>query len=170
MKRILSCLFATALLFSGNVFAQQKPLHEIYSMMMYNFVKYVQWPEDGSGDFIIGVAGNDEIFKTMNTWYNGSKISGRTCVIKKIESVTDSENCHVVYIDKVKSSDFDAISSKVKGKSTLLITDKNGLGQKGSGINFKVVDNKLKFELNQKAIESANLRVSSTLSSMAILI
>ena len=170
MKKVLSCLVVATFLFSGNVFAQQKPLHEIYAMMMYNFVKYVQWPENGSGDFVIGVAGNNEIFKTMNEWYHGSKIGGRTCLIKNIQSVSDAENCSVVYIDKSKSSDFDAINSKVKGKNTLLITDKNGLGQRGSGINFKVVDNKLKFELNQKAIESANLRVSTSLSSMAILI
>jgi hypothetical protein len=52
----------------------------------------------------------------------------------------------------------------------LVITDKSGLGEKGSGINFKTVDNKLKFELNQKAIEASNLKVSGALSSMAILI
>jgi hypothetical protein len=51
-----------------------------------------------------------------------------------------------------------------------MITDKNGLGAKGSSINFKVVDNKLKFELNSKAIEASNLKVSGALSSMAIII
>jgi len=33
-----------------------------------------------------------------------------------------------------------------------------------------MVDNKLKFELNQKAIEASNLKVSGALCSMAILI
>jgi len=52
----------------------------------------------------------------------------------------------------------------------LTVTDGNGLGQKGSCINFKVVDGKLKFELNQAVIGTSNLKVSSQLSSMAILI
>ena len=68
------------------------------------------------------------------------------------------------------TGDFEDINNKVKGKGTLVITDKNGLGEKGSAINFKTVDNKLKFELNQKAIEASNLKVSGALSSMAILI
>ena len=76
----------------------------------------------------------------------------------------------MLYIDKSKSGEFDAANVKVKGKGTLVITDKNGLGEKGSGINFKTVDNKLKFELNQKAVEASNLKVAGALSSMAILI
>jgi len=52
----------------------------------------------------------------------------------------------------------------------LTITDGNGLGQKGSCINFKVVDGKLKFEMNQGTLTGSNLKVSSQLSSMAILI
>ena len=55
-------------------------------------------------------------------------------------------------------------------EGTLVITDKAGLGEKGSGINFKNVDNKLKFELNQRAVEASNLKVAGALSSMAILI
>jgi hypothetical protein len=91
-------------------------------------------------------------------------------VIKKFNSSDEITDCHVVFIDKSKSGEFDAINNKVKGKGTLVITDKNGLGEKGSGINFKTIDNKLKFELNQKALEASNLKVSGALSSMAILI
>lgn len=170
MKRIYTWLFLAAFFFSGNVFAQQKPIHEIYSMMVYNFMKYIQWPNGEAGEFVIGIAGNNEMLSTMETWYNGSKMGTRTCVIKRIQSPADVEGCQVVFLDKSRSSDFDAIQNKVKGKSTLLITDKNGLGERGSAINFKVVDSKLKFELNQKVLESAKLKVAGALTSMAILI
>jgi hypothetical protein len=170
MKRIYRWLFLALLFSGGNVFAQQKPMHEVYSMMVYNFMKYIQWPAEGSGEFVIGIAGNDEMFQTMKAWYNGHKVGSQTCVIRKIERPSDVEDCQVVFLDKSRSGDFDAIQSRVQGKSTLLITDKNGLGQRGSAINFKVVDSKLKFELNQKALESANLRVANALASMAILI
>ncbi|HLZ16267.1 MAG TPA: YfiR family protein, partial [Cyclobacteriaceae bacterium] len=69
-----------------------------------------------------------------------------------------------------KSTELEPIMEKTKGKGTLIITDKRGLGSKGSCINFRVVDGKLRFEINQKAVESANLRVSNSLTSMAILI
>jgi YfiR/HmsC-like len=156
---------------SGTSFAQERPMHEVYSMMVFNFVRYVQWPDhSGTGDFVIGVIGNGDVYNTLNTWYGGKPRGSKTYVIKKLNSAADIENCHVVFIDKSKSSEFESVNNKVKGKGTLVITDKSGLGEKGSAINFKTVDNKLKFELNQKVIEASNLKVSGALSSMAILI
>ncbi len=168
IKKTLSILLLT----SGTlVFAQERPMHEVYSMMVYNFVKYVQWPDHTeTGEFVIGVIGNNDVFTTLNTWYGGKPRGSKTYVIKKFNSAADVTDCHVVFIDKSKSGEFDAVNTKVKGKGTLVITDKAGLGEKGSGINFKNIDNKLKFELNQKAIEASNLKVSGSLTSMAILI
>jgi hypothetical protein len=39
MKKTLSVLL---LMWANLVFAQERPMHEVYSMMVYNFVKYVQ--------------------------------------------------------------------------------------------------------------------------------
>ena len=85
-------------------------------------------------------------------------------------SASDASSCHVVYIGKAKSRDLDDVVSSTAGKSVLTITDGNGLAEKGSCINFKVVNGRLKFELNQGTVASSNLKVSGQLSSMAILI
>lgn len=171
MKTIKNLVLSLAVLASVNSFAQDRPVHEVYSMMMVNFVKYVQWPNQASGgEFVIGVVGNTEIYNTLNAWHGGKERGGKTYVIKKFNSSADLSECDVVYIDRSKSGEFEAISNKVKGKNTLIITDKAGLGEKGSAINFRTIDNKLKFELNQKAVEASNLKVSSALSSMAIVI
>ena len=164
-------LLAAALLISGCAFSQDRPMHEVHSMMVYNFTKYVQWPDHaGGGEFIIGVVGSTEVYNTLNGWYGGKPRGTKTYIIKKFNSAADVTECHVLYIDKSKSGEFDNVNDKLKGKGTLIITDKSGLGEQGSSINFKLVDNKLKFELNQKAIEASNLKVSGALSSMAILI
>jgi hypothetical protein len=172
--RFFKTIVLTAILalpVSSKTFAQDRPLHEVYSMMVYNFTKYVQWPDhDASGEFVIGVIGNSEVFNTLNGWYGGKPRGSKTYVIKKFSSAAEVTECHVLFIDKGKSGEFEAVNTKIKGKGTLVITDKNGMGEKGSAINFKTVDNKLKFELNQKAIEASNLKVSGALSSMAILI
>jgi hypothetical protein len=170
MKKFKALLIA-AVMVSGSAVAQDRPIHEVYSMMVFNFTKYVQWPDHtATGEFVIGVIGNSDVYATLNTWYGGKPRGAKTYVIKKFNSSDEITDCHVVFIDKSKSSEFDAVNNKVKGKGTLVITDKNGLGEKGSGINFKTIDNKLKFELNQKALEASNLKVSGALSSMAILI
>jgi hypothetical protein len=169
MKKIK--IVVAALLISGSAFSQDRPMHEVHSMMVYNFTKYVQWPDHSAGgEFIIGVVGSSDIYNTLNGWYGGKPRGSKTYIIKKFNSAAEVTDCHVLYIDKSKSGEFDNVNDKVKGKGTLVITDKSGLGEKGSSINFKTVDNKLKFELNQKVIEASNLKVSGALSSMAILI
>ncbi|GIV37193.1 MAG: hypothetical protein KatS3mg032_1572 [Cyclobacteriaceae bacterium] len=171
MKSIRKTLLVVFATLAVSVNAQDRPLHEVYSMMVFNFVKYVQWPDHStSGDFVIGVIGNHEVYNTLNSWYGGKPRGNKTYVIKKFNSAAEVTDCHVVFIDKTKSGEFEAVNAKVKGKGTLIITDKAGLGEKGSAINFKFVDNKLKFELNQKAVEAANLKVAGSLTSMAILI
>ncbi len=147
-----------------------RPVHEIHSMMIYNFVKYIQWPGDNSQDFVIGVIGSEDVYKTLMGWYNGKIKGNKKFIIKQFASAAEVEDCHILYIAKDASNQFDAIKGKVNTATTLLITDKPGLGKKGSGINFKTVNSKLAFELNQQVIENSNLKVSSQLTAMAILI
>jgi hypothetical protein len=165
-KTIFLILFAATI-----ATAQDRPTHEIHAAMLFNFIKYIQWPNEGEpGEFVVGVIGDDNVYNTLTAWYNGKPKGSKKYVIKKLTSVEESGSCQVVYVGKSKSRDFENIKNNVTGKSILTITDGNGLGQKGSCINFKVIDGKLKFELNQATVTSSNLKISSQLSSMAILI
>jgi len=172
--KTLKTLLATAILSVCVVAVKaqdNRPLHEVYSAMVFSFVKYVQWPTDvDNKQFVIGVVGNNEIFNTLTTWYGGKTKGSKTYVIKKFNNAAEVTDCQVVFIDRSKNSEFDAINEKVKGRGTLVVTNRSGLASRGSCINFIMVDDKLKFELNQHAIEASNLKVSSTLTSMAILI
>ena len=49
-----------------------------------------------------------------------------------------------------------------------VITEQNGLMEKGSGINFVVKNNRQKFELNKRNVESHQLKVSANLETLAI--
>jgi hypothetical protein len=164
-------LLILMLLIASSALPQERPTHEIHAAMLYNFIKYVQWPNEADpGDFVIGVIGDDNLFNTLKTWYEGKAKGAKKYQIRKLASAAEAGDCQVVYVGKSKNRDFDDVKTNITGKSVLTITDGNGLGQKGSCINFKVIDGKLKFELNQAAVGSSNLKVSSQLSSMAILL
>ena len=171
MKLIRSVILLFILTaFVGNSYAQ-RPMHEIHSMMLYNFMKYVNWPASvSSGDFVIGVIGDGDVYGTLTKWYGTKSKGAQKIVIKQFNSPSEISGCHVLYVGKGSSGDFDAILGAISGKPTLTITDKTGLGKKGSCINFKTVGGKLKFELNQAALDGASLKVSSQLTGMAILI
>ena len=59
MKTARVLLAGLVMAVGSSAFSQERPMHEVYSMMVFNFVKYVQWPaNDNSKEFIIGVVGN----------------------------------------------------------------------------------------------------------------
>lgn len=150
---------------------QEKPMSEIHAQMIYNFIKYIQWPNEGeAGEFIVGIIGEDDVFSTLKSYYDGKPKGAKKYSIRKLASADEAATCAVVYIGKNKSGQFDAVKTAASGKPILTITDSFNLGRKGSCINFKVLDGKLKFELNQASIASSTLKVSSQLSSMAILL
>lgn len=173
MKQIKIKLIVIALLFGvviNKSFAQDRPMHEIHSMMVYNFIKYIQWPDNSSDEFVIGVLGHDDVFQTLSTWYGGKLKGDKKFKIIKYDKNSDLKGCHVLYVANQSSKHFEDIQQKIDKSSTLLITDKPGLGQKGSAINFKKVNNRLAFELNQGVIDASSLKVSRQLSNIAIVI
>ncbi len=170
MKRVLS-LVVFGLFSFATTAQQEKPIHEIHAQMMFNFIKYIQWPNEAeAGDFVVGVMGDDEILATLKGWYDGKPKGAKKYVIKKLATADEAATCAVVYLGKGKNKEFDNIKTASMGKPILTITDSFNLGQKGSCINFKVIDGKLKFEMNQASITSSSLKVSSALTSMAIVI
>lgn len=169
MKRLF--LISCVSFFTVSFAQPEKPIHQLHAQMMFNFIKYIQWPDESAGgEFVVGVIGDEEVYITLKTWYDGKPKGAKKYVVKKLASTAEAANCSVVYLGKGKTRDFESIKSAAAGKPVLTITDSNNLGQKGSCINFKIIDGKLKFELNQAAVAASNLKVSTTLSNMAILL
>lgn len=169
MKRSVSVI-AVFLLSLGLAFGQdEKPMFEIHGAMISNFLKYVQWPNEAEGgEFVFGVLGDDELFNLMKTRYDGKPKGAKKFVIKKLASGAEAATCNAIYLGKSKNKEFESIKTSIAGKHVLTITDSNNLGQKGSCINFKVQDGKLKFELNSAALTGSSLKVASQLASIAI--
>jgi len=172
MRRISRVLIVIALMVFGfSLKSGDRPMHEIHSMLMFNFIKYVEWPADAkAGNFVIAVVGDENVASTIQNFYSNRTVKGQNVKVVNVDNVDAISNAHVLYLSDNKSREFDAALSKFTGKSTLMITDKSGLGKKGSCINFQEINGKLKFEINQKSIEGNNLKISNQLSSMGILI
>jgi hypothetical protein len=142
--------------------------YRFHSVYVYNFIKYIEWPSISS-EFRIHILGGDtqlrEIFETMAAprFVEGNKI-----MVKQFNSINELSKCDVLFIPQSDSHLANRAIEKVKEWSTLVITEKNGLSERGSCINFVLIDNKLNFEINKTAIDQAGLKVSSQLLKMGI--
>ncbi|MCX2745149.1 YfiR family protein [Mangrovivirga sp. M17] len=157
--------------FVGIATFAQGDMEDVQSMFIYHFIKYIEWPaSSNSGDFVIGVTGNDALYQQINSKLNGKPRPGGKIIVKQISDPSQVNGLQIVVLGKNKSREFDSYKAKTAGKPILFITEDRGLGKKGSSINFIVVNGKLKFELNKSVIDAQKLRVSSSLTQVAVVI
>ena len=151
----------------GNSYSQNYQVHTLY---MYSFTKYIKWPESYSeGDFVIGVLGESEIVSHLKKMASLKKVGDRLIRVVEYSSIEEVNKCNMLFVSE-SIKDFDKVMKKMHGTSTLIVTEHEGLGKKGSAINFIIRQNKLLFELNQTAIDQAGLLISQDLVKFAIMI
>lgn len=165
MRRLflLLGLFAS----SWPALSQDYKLHPVY---IYSFTKYVIWPDNyKEGDFEILVLGDSPIIKELGTMASAKKTpDNRSITVTKIGSPSEIKKCNVLFVPAGKSKMLADVLGKVGNQSILVITEEEGLGSKGSNINFIIKDGKLAFELNQGSLSKQNLKASTELSRLAI--
>ena len=173
MIKLSGILIIIAFFFSTGLITPSEDTNaKIKAVYLYNFTKYVEWPSNYSeGNFIIDVYGNNTALLTELGKMATSKTMGKQKIeIKPITSLDKLDKCHMLFIPSENSVTFSEILSKLKGKSTLIITEKPGLAKQGAAINFVVQDNKQKFEFNKANAEKYSLKVSSNLAALAIIV
>lgn len=141
------------------------------ALFMYNFTKYLEWPsEKQKGDFVIGVYGNSPIVEELMVISQKKQVGSQKIVVKRVTSPAEFSSCNILYVPESRSAKIEEIASNCKGKGTALITDKPGLAQAISGINYVMVNGRQNFEINKGHLESQGIKVNSALLSLGIAI
>jgi len=145
---------------------------KIKAVFIYNFTKYIEWPSSyQSGEFTIGILGdNPTLFNELTKMSKVKKVANQSFSIKSYNLVSEVDNPHILYIPNDKAAELSEAVKKLKGKSTLIVTEKPGLAKLGSAINFIIVGNRQKFELNKSTAEQHKLKVASTLENLAVMV
>jgi hypothetical protein len=170
MKKALQfSLFLFALLTFGTKSFAQVNNHKIHSIFIYNFAKYTQWPASvKSGDFVIEVLGRSPLADELERVVANKMVGTQKIVVRRVTSPDQVSASHMVVVPATESRHFETVQARLKGKPSLLITEKPGLGQKGSGINFVIREDKWSYELNQASLAENGLKVSVEISKLAI--
>lgn len=174
MKRFWSLALLSLLLVSADLVKLAPPLApdtntKIKAVFLYNFTKYIEWPQKyKSGNFIIGVLADEGFSKEIDVFFSPKSIGSQRFEIKHFAKPAEITQCHMIFISPNFNGNFSEVLTKIKGKSTLLITEKAGYAKQGAAINFTIIDNKQKFELNKANAEKYDLKVSSSLTNLAI--
>ena len=155
----------------ANLRAQSATEQELKAAFLYHFAQFVEWPPDafaGAGaPIVIGVVGNSSFRELLAHTVEYKAVQGRSLLVRAWKPGESNQRCHILFIPSEDSKALPGILEEVQGVATLTIGETEGFAKRGGMINFILSDRKLNFEINQKRAESAGLKISSKLLTLA---
>jgi hypothetical protein len=137
--------------------------YRVKAAYLYNFVKYVEWPDTSRGRILICVAGHNPFGTALESLVRDERVHGvplATTVI--IEARTD---CDVLFTPTM--SNIPVYLSAVAGLPTLTVGETPRFVDQGGMIGFYPDGVNVRFEINLAAATRVKLKISSRLLQLA---
>jgi len=152
-------------------YAQAVSEYQVKAAYVYNFAKFVEWP---ARDFASPTAPiqlcvlNDQSFESeLNRIVKGKTVAGRPVAVIPVHGGEQSRRCHVLFINSSQNTQARNILEALRDTSVLTVGENKGFVEDGGIISFVLQDDRVQFEVNQRAANQAGLHISSRLLSVA---
>ena len=144
----------------------------VKAAFLYNFAKFVEWPAktftEEEAIMYLCILGKDPFGVAIES-IEGKSVRGRQLVIRRLAKIEDLEECpcHILFISSSEEKRLAQIFLKLEDRNVLTVGDMKGFAQRGGIINFIMVENRIRFEINVKEAERTGLEISSKLLNLA---
>jgi hypothetical protein len=133
---------------------------------LFKFLGYVEFSAEATGPLTVGVLGADDVAAELARITEGRVINGRAVAVRTLREGDSATGLNMLFVGADAERPLQALRSATE-KSVLSVTEiENGL-QLGAVINFRMVDDRVRFEVSLPAAEKNNQRLSSRLLSVA---
>lgn len=146
--------------------------YSVKAAFLFNFARFVEWPEESfsaARHFLLCILGRDPFGSALSS-IDGKTVEDRQLVVKHIDSHEAAAACHILFISTSEEARVPYILRDLQGYHILTISEFAQFAQRGGIINFIIVDNKIRFEINPGAARDAGLKISSKLLKLADII
>lgn len=162
----LGLLAATA----GAIAAQPARLEvQVKAAYLYKFAGYVDWPAAAfarpDSPLVIGVAGSDELAAQLEQTVAGRSVGSHPLAVRRVRRGDSPAGLHVLYAAGPDHGAWSELLAAARGLPLLTVGD----GADASGmIHFRVVDERLRFEVALAQVAPSGLRISARMLAAAL--
>ena|SRR5438093_3573793 len=180
LRGILRAMFICWLSLAGlSARGQVAQEYDLKAAFLCKFALFAEWPTNAFPDaktpLTIGVLGNDPFGKSLDQVIRNGIVQKRRLDIESysgaegITKLADETNkiCHILFVSQSESGKLGRIFAGLKGRHILTVGESDRFCQSGGIIQFVIVENKIRFIINQDAAKAAKIKLSATLLDLA---
>jgi hypothetical protein len=151
--------------------AQENPTEfQVKAAFLFNFAKFVEWPVQKlppNAPLIIGVLGDDPFGTDLDKTVQNKSVAGHSIETRRFGTPAEARAAHVLFIGESERRRLSQILPALNGANVLTVSDIDSFCDKGGIINFRLISEKVRFEVSPRTAEEQGLKISSRLLTVA---
>lgn len=176
VARLLACLalplglaMLSAPAAAQSAIANNQLQRRVKAAFLVKFLGYVDFPAsafaDGTAPLTIGVVDADELVEELARAVAGRTIDGRRIAVRRLRE-GEAAPVHLLFVGGRDPVQVGRVVRQAGGAMLVVTECENGLRQ-GSAINFRLVDERVRFDVALEAAERNGVKLSSRLLTVA---
>lgn len=163
---IRGCLLVMCLLSQSHADANTE--QQIKLSFIYNFAKFVTWPNVGSSNapFVLCVLGSQPLSSKIVLLQN-KKVDARPIQVHYLSPDRHLNDCNMLFISESEAAHLEKSLLAIAGLPILTVSTIPDFVQAGGMIGLKEMNDRVRFDVNLIAAQKAGLSVNSQLSNLA---
>lgn len=172
-RLLAALLLALALLAAAGAQAQfGAPTEEaVKAAYLSKLRHYVEWPARAAppadGRAVIGIVGADEVADNLLRLSAVRDPARGTLAVRRLRPGDPLDGIHILYIGDAWFARAASMVDAASARSVLVVTESNGALARGSVVNFRVAEERVRFDISLESSEKSGLKISSQLLALA---
>lgn len=140
--------------------------YRVKAAFLFHFAQLVEWPaapEDNSAPLVLCTLGEDPFHGELENTVEGKAIGSRVLHVRHLNEAQATRGCNMVFISQSEDKRLSGILASLHNTPVLTVGEAENFLGSGGMIRFCLEGNKVRFEINREAAESAKLKISSKL-------
>lgn len=166
-RLVWQAIMGAAILQASSMGGDETVARQVKAAYLLHFAQFVYWPKqsgvDGSTSLVIGVLGPDPMVAVLEKTVAGKRLANRPVEVKQFNSAGQIDRCDILFVPHSASKRAQGVLVAVAGKPVLTVSDREGFSSGGGMIEFLLIDDSVRFAINNAAVEQAGLKLNSEL-------
>jgi hypothetical protein len=144
---------------------------QIKSAFLYNFTKFVEWPEAAPTGpprpIVIGVLGDTALAQELAALVAGRNVNGKPIEVRAVRTAAEARSTQILFVSAEEDGRYISMRSELADSPVLTVGESPSFSVAGA-IGFVQDGEKLRFEINMDIVERSHLKVSAQLQKLAV--